>query len=156
MAREQRSRKLPVASGDAPRDPHANLPAEVEDAGADLPPVEAIEPGPTEEEAEGPPSVELDLVEESPGNLDLAPASVAVAVVAPHASHAVTGSFATVHPKGTRPWGILCRVAGPGSVAGHGIRLDGRVAHFWEAGSRGYFSQASIDKLPSLLVPEPD
>jgi hypothetical protein len=51
------------------------------------------------------------------------------------------------------PWGILCRVAGPGSVAGDGVRLDGRAGHFWEAGARGYFSQASIDKLPHLLIP---
>lgn len=51
-------------------------------------------------------------------------------------------------------WGILCRVVGPGSVAGHGVRLDGRPAHFWESGARGYFSQASIDKLPHLLLPE--
>jgi hypothetical protein len=58
-------------------------------------------------------------------------------------------------PARSTPLGILCRVAGPGSVAGHGIRLDGRPAHFWEAGSRGYFSQAAIDKLPLLLIPEP-
>jgi hypothetical protein len=56
---------------------------------------------------------------------------------------------------GDHPPGILCRVAGPGAVAGHGIRLDGRPSDYWEAGSRGYFSQASVDKLPHLLVPEP-
>jgi hypothetical protein len=49
--------------------------------------------------------------------------------------------------------GILCRVAGPGSVAGSGFLPDGRPGHFWVAGERGYFSQASIDKLPHLLIP---
>jgi hypothetical protein len=54
---------------------------------------------------------------------------------------------------GTTRWGILCRVAGPGSVAGSGFLPDGRPGHFWVAGERGYFSQASIDKLPHLLIP---
>jgi hypothetical protein len=88
------------------------------------------------------------------GDVDLAdapepPPSELPSIAAPTA-------LVTAPPAPDRPasWGILCRVVGPGSVAGHGIRPDGRPAHFWTSGARGYFSQASIDKLPHLLVPE--
>ncbi len=85
------------------------------------------------------------------------PAAPTLVATTPRLVAAVSRAMADAPPPArSAAWGILCRVAGPGSVAGHGIRLDGRVAHFWEAGSRGYFSQASVDKLPRLLVPEPE
>jgi hypothetical protein len=145
MARDQRSKR--PAGGDAARAPLADAPAELEGAAQDPASVEVTDPEATD--------VDLEIIEDGLGDPDPASPSPAPKA-AGHAKDGLTSSSATVHPMGTRPWGILCRIKGPGSVAGHGIRLDGRVAHFWEAGSRGYFSQASIDKLPTLLVPEPD
>jgi hypothetical protein len=54
---------------------------------------------------------------------------------------------------GSAPPGVLCRVSSVGSVSGHGVREDGRVAEFWPSGSVGYFSEAAVKKLPHMLIP---
>ena len=152
VAADDGAAEEPSEVDDAPGRAHD---AQDADAAAGAPEADASEHGtPAGDEGSGPLDTPPEADDtESAGDAETSDAGAAGPAPSPVAA-AAPALAPPVAPERSATWGILCRVVGPGSVAGHGIRLDGRPGHFWESGARGYFSQASVNKLPHLLLPE--